>query len=383
MAGTLIRGGSLYTSGQHYRQGAVLFEEGVVRAAGEEGSFPVPSGVDVFDVEGKRIIPGLIDVHLHGAGGHDSAGEGLREVIRILPAHGITSFLPTTYIVSRDDLMKQVKTMSRILDDPPSGTQALGIHMEGPWFSPQKTGMADPALFYPLTCEDIEEFQEGANGLIRMATFAPEEGKALDAIPCLIDLDIVPTMGHTDASYETICRAVALGLTHATHTYNAMRGLHHRRPGALGAVLDLDEIVAQLIADGHHVHPAAMRLLFRVKGAGRICLVSDAAPPAGAPPGEYEWEGYTLHHDGQTSRLSDGTLAGSVTLINRMLRVLVEEVGIPFQEAVRTATEVPADQLGIRKGQLRPGYMADIVVLDDAYQPVRTWIHGRLVFSAA
>jgi N-acetylglucosamine-6-phosphate deacetylase len=383
MTATLIRGGSLYTSGRRFAAGAVLFEDGVIRAAGDEGSFPVPDDVNVIDAAGGRIIPGLIDVHIHGAGGYDSAGGDLPEVIRFLPAHGVTAFLPTTYIVPRAKLCAQVGVIARIIADPPPGAQALGIHMEGPWFAPNRSGMADPALFYPLTCEDIEDFQQVANGLIRMATFAPEQGDALDAIPCLLRLGIIPTMGHTDADYDTIHRAVALGLKHATHTYNAMRGLHHREPGALGAVFDHDAIVAQLIADGHHVHPAAMRLLIRAKGIASTCLVSDAAPSAGAPPGEYDWEGYTIYHDGETSRLADGTLAGSVTLVNRMLRVLVKQVGLRFRDALRTATEVPADLLGVRKGRLEPGFDADIAVLGDDYQPILTLIGGRQVFPAS
>jgi N-acetylglucosamine-6-phosphate deacetylase len=382
MTATLVRGGSLYTSGRRFTAGAVLFEDGVIRAAGDEGSFPLPDDVNVIDAAGGRIIPGLIDVHIHGAGGHDSAGDDLPEVIRFLPAHGVTAFLPTTYIIPRERLRARVGVIARIIADPPPGAQALGIHMEGPWFAPNRSGMADPALFYPLTCEDIEDFQQVANGLIRMATFAPEQGDALDAIPCLLRLGIIPTMGHTDADYDTIHRAVALGLKHATHTYNAMRGLHHREPGALGAALDHDEIVAQLIADGHHVHPAAMRLLIRAKGIARTCLVSDAAPSAGAPPGEYDWEGYTIYHDGETSRLANGTLAGSVTLVNRMLRVLVKQVGLRFRDALRTATEVPADLLGVRKGRLQPGFDADIVVLGDDYQPTLTLIGGQQVFPA-
>lgn len=382
MAPTLVRGGPLYTSGRRFAAGAVLIEGGTIRAAGDEGSFPVPGDARMFDATGGRIVPGLIDVHIHGAGGYDSAGEHLPEVAAFLPGHGVTAFLPTTYVLPRDRLRAGIETMARIIAGDPPGAQALGIHMEGPWFAPTKSGMSDPSLFYPLTGEDIEDFQQAADGLIRMATFAPEEGDALAAIPRLVEMGIIPTMGHTDADYDTIHRAVALGLNHATHTYNAMRGLHHREPGALGAALDHDAIVAQLIADGHHVHPATMRLLVRAKGVERTCLVSDGTPPAAAPPGEYDWGGYTLYHDGETSRLENGTLAGSVTLINRMLRVLVEDVGLAFRDAIRTATEVPADLLGVSKGQLKPGYDADVVVLGDDYQPTLTLIGGRQVYPA-
>ena len=254
--------------------------------------------------------------------------------------------------------------------------------MEGPWFSPAKTGMANADLVYPLTQAGVEEFHKLADGAIRMVTFAPEQGDAIEVIPWLVERGIIPAAGHTDADYDTIHRAVALGLNHATHTYNAMRGLHHREPGALGAVLDHDEIIAQLIADGQHVHAAAMRLLIRAKGIERVCVVSDAAPVAGLPPGEYQWEGYKLLNDGETSRLADGTLAGSVMLINQMLRVLIEKAGLAFTDALRMATRVPARLLGVRKGQLTPGYDADVVILGEDYQPLQTIIGGETVYRA-
>jgi N-acetylglucosamine-6-phosphate deacetylase len=375
----LLTNGRLLTPEREYNPGWALFEGTTIIAAGPAEAFPVPRGADVLDARGGWILPGLIDLHLHGAHGYDSAGPGLAEVIRVLPSHGITAFLPTTYVSPRERLLESVVAMRDILEHPPAGSQALGIHMEGPWFSPAKAGMGRPELFYPLTEADFRDFQVAAGGKIRMLTFAPEVGDALNVIPLLVEEGVIPSMGHTDADYETISRAVALGLNHAAHTYNAMRGLHHRQPGALGAALDHEQIIAELIADGQHVHPAAMRILLQAKGAEHICLVSDAAPPAGLPPGVYEWEGYELHVDGRTSRLADGTLAGSVTLINQMLRILVQEVGLSMREACCMATQVPADSLGVRKGRLAAGYDADIVVLGPNYEPSLTIIQGEIM----
>lgn len=378
----LVAGGPLYTGGHVFREGAVLVGAGgTVIASGEEGSFTVPSGSRLLDARGLRIIPGLIDLHLHGLEGHDSAGPALPEVIRALPAHGVTAFLPTSYVVPRERLLKIVGEMADVIESPPLGAVPLGIHMEGPWFAPGKSGMSNSALCYPLTIHDIEAFRRAARGHVRLVTFAPEQGEALSAIPWLVEHGIVASAGHTDADYETIRRAVALGLSHATHTYNAMRGLHHREPGTLGAVLDHDEIVAQLVGDGHHVHPAAIRVLVRAKGIERVCLVSDAAPFAGYPPGEYDWEGYHIYIDGQTSRLADGTLASAVMLMDKMLRVLVEQAGLPFEYALRTATEVPARVLGVRKGLLAPGYDADIVLLHGDYTTALTMVRGTIVYG--
>jgi N-acetylglucosamine-6-phosphate deacetylase len=376
----LITNGHLLTPLSEYDEGAVLIREGQIIAAGAAEGLKVSSGTRILDAQGGLILPGLIDVHLHGAHGYDSGGPDLANIIRILPSHGITAFLPTTYITKRDRLLEIVSNMADVIENPPVGAQVMGIHMEGPWLSPKRSGMGNPDLFYPLTEEEVYTFQRAARGHIRMLTFAPEMGDSLHVIPLLVQEGIIPTMGHTDADYETIQSAVALGLNHATHTYNAMRGLHHREPGALGAVFDHDEIIAQMIADGQHIHPAAMRILLRVKGAERICVVSDATPPAGAPSGEYEWEGYTLYHDGQTSRLEDGTLAGSVTLINRMLPVLIDQVGLSMREAVLMMTDVPATLLGVHKGRLAPGYDADLTVLGTDYEPLLTMIQGEIVY---
>lgn len=382
MSPRLLTNGRLLTPEREYNPGSVLFEGSRILAAGPAGALSPPEGAQVLDAGGGWILPGLIDLHLHGAHGHDSAGPGLAQVIRALPSHGITSFLPTTYVSPRESLLENVAAMCEVLERPPAGSQALGIHMEGPWFSPDQAGIGRPDLFYPLTEDDVRDFQDAARGRIRMLTFAPEMGHAMDVIPTLVDEGIIPSMGHTNADYETISRAVALGVNHAAHTYNAMRGLHHRRPGALGAVLDHDEIIAELIADGHHVHPAAMRILVRAKGCERVCLVSDAAPAAGSPPGMYSWEGYELHVQGGTSRLADGTLAGSVTLINQMLRVLVEVVGLSMLEACRMAAQVPAKVLGLRKGRLKAGYDADMVVLGADYEPTLTIVQGEIIYTS-
>lgn len=376
---TLITGGPLFTPGRVHDPGAILLERDVIRAAGAAGSFPVPRETETVDVAGQRIIPGLIDLHLHAFGGHNAGGSGLAEVIRTLPARGTTAFLPTTIATPPDQLLQTVRTMADVLDAPPIGAQALGIHMEGPWVSRIRSGGLRAEFCYPLTQPDVERFCTAARGAVRMITLAPEEGEALSVIPWLVERGIVPSIGHSDADYDTVKRAVALGLNHATHAFNAMRPLHHRDPGTVGAVLDCDAIVAQLIADGYHVHPPAMHVLIRAKGIERVCLISDAVL-AGLPPGEYDWDGRRVVCDGSSSRFPDGAVAGSAMVLNQMLRVIVERVGLPFSQALRMATEVPARVLGLRKGRLLPGYDADVVVLRDDGEPSLTMISGEVVY---
>jgi N-acetylglucosamine-6-phosphate deacetylase len=380
MTSYLITGGNVYTPYQEYSPGAVIVDGNRIRAAGHPKDIAqFAPHAEIIDVGGARIIPGLIDLHIHGAGGWDVNGTSLAGVIRFLPEHGITAFMPTAYPVAPDTLLSDLADMADVVESPPAGAHVLGIHLEGPFLSPHKPGMADPALLTPITRQKFDLLQDAARGHIRMVTFAPEEGEGLGIIPWLVEQKVIPVIGHSDASFDLVGQAVALGLCHATHTYNAMRGFHHREPGVLGAVLYYPQIIGELIADGHHVHPAAMAVMLRAKGVEGTCLISDAQPFATLPAGRYTWGAYELVTDGQTSRLPDGTLAGSAQLMNTMLRVLVEEVGLSFAEAVTAGTSVPAQAAGLNKGQLVAGFDADIVALNDNYQAVLTMIGGQVI----
>jgi N-acetylglucosamine-6-phosphate deacetylase len=240
--------------------------------------------------------------------------------------------------------------------------------------------MATRDWFVPLTWERFERYQRAAAGWIRMVTFAPELDEAATHIPRLVDAGVVPVIGHSDASYEQVVHAVQQGLSHATHTFNAMRPLHHRRPGVVGAVLSLDEITAQLIADGLHVHPAVMRILLRAKGLDRVVLVSDASPLAGLPDGEYEWEHKPIYVRDSSCRLADGTIAGAHALLDSGVRTLVHNLGLPLTQALVPATLTPARLLDEQRGQLAVGYPADLVLLDAALQPAVTLVGGEEVF---
>jgi N-acetylglucosamine-6-phosphate deacetylase len=380
----LLTGGEVYAPDKIYSPGAVLLEGNAIQAVGPMESITASQDCTVIDVSGRRVIPGLIDVHLHGMRGSDVTGKGLDSVIRSLPEFGVTAFLPTTaFLMSAERLRNEMRQMAQIIAHPPAGAQVLGIHMEGPWVSSDRSPFSHPSFCYPLTKEDLERFQEASQGAVRMITFAPELGEAMGLIPWLVSQNIVPSIGHTNADYQTVLQAVALGLNHATHTYNAMQPLHHRNPGTLGAVFDCDQIVAQLIADGFHVHPAAMRLLIKAKGVERVCIVSDAVPTAGLPAeSSIEWEGFHILTDGETSRLPDGRPAGSAQLLNQMLKVLVQVAGVQFSEAVKMASQVPASVLGVNKGRLEAGCDADLVVMDTDYCVRMTFVAGNPVYSS-
>ena len=376
-----IVNGHVYTPDQVFTPGTVLIEEGHITGVGSADALPVPAGAEVIDAAGMAVVPGFIDVHMHGLMGHDAMGPGLAQVIRELPAFGVTAFLGTTLTWPRDETLAGLEAMAEVLNTPPTGAQCLGIHLEGPFLSPTRPGMATSDWFEPLTWEGFQTFQQAARGHICMMTFAPEAGEAMACIPRLVEAGVVPVIGHSNATFEQVAQAVQLGLSHASHTFNAMRPLHHREPGVVGAVMYFDEIVAELIADGVHVHPTAMAILLRVKGVERVALVSDAAMLAGLPDGEYEWEHKPVFVQDGSCRLADGTLAGAHALLDTGVRNLVSQVGLPLEQALVPATRVPAGVLGLRKGRLAPGYDADIVVLDSKLRPALTLVRGDLAFD--
>jgi N-acetylglucosamine-6-phosphate deacetylase len=236
-----IINGTVYTPAEKIEAGVVLISGNKIQAVGRQGDVNLPAGAEIFDAGGLSIAPGFIDVHTHGVMGHDTMGKGLAEVISALLAYGVTSFVAGTLTYPRPEVQEGLREMAAILASPPAGANCLGIHLEGPHLSPKRPGMATVDWVYPLSGQDFAEYQEAAGGYIKMITFAPEEGEALEAIPALVAGGVVPVIGHSDATYEQVARAVALGLNHATHTYNAMRPLQHREPGVLGAVMHLEQ----------------------------------------------------------------------------------------------------------------------------------------------
>jgi N-acetylglucosamine-6-phosphate deacetylase len=379
---TAIINGTLYTPSAKIDSGAVLISDGRIEFAGPASEAQLPSDGQVFDAQGMSIAPGLVDVHVHGLMAHDCMGTGLAEVIPALPAHGVTSFMATTLTLPRAEVVEALAIMSEILSSPPAGANCLGIHLEGPHLSPKRPGMATAEWVYPLSADDFRSLQKAADGHLRMVTFAPEEGKAMEAIPELVAAGVIPVIGHSDAAFEQVQRAVQLGLNHATHTYNAMRPLQHREPGTVGGIMFFDQIYAELIADGVHVAPAAMQILLRVKGLDKVVLISDAAPLAGLPDGEYEWEHKPVHVRDSRCVLPDGTLAGAHELLDGGVRNLVNLLNLPLEEALIPATRTAAESVGAKhKGRLEAGCDADIVVLDREIRPFATFVGGRLAYE--
>jgi len=265
---TIIINGTVFTPRRKIEKGWVEIENGKITRLGEQSTLNLKNAEVVYNAENLAVCPGLIDVHTHGLLGYDAMGADLGMVIQKYPQFGVTSFMATTLTYPRQEVINALTEMGRQLTEPPRGAHCLGIHLEGPHLSPAKPGMATAEWVYPLNQQDVVDFQAASRGHLRMITFAPEAPGALEVIPYLIQNNIIPVIGHSEADYETVKKAASLGLNHATHTYNAMRPLNHREPGVVGAVMTIDEIYAELIGDGVHVHPVAMEIRFQSQRNG-------------------------------------------------------------------------------------------------------------------
>ncbi len=373
---------AVYTPEDAIAEGVVITAGGRIQVVGHRAEVNIPAQAQVVDATGYRVVPGFIDLHIHGLESQDVMQEtAFREAAVRLTRHGVTAFLPTVTPAPQQEMEEVLAGIAAATATCPRGARSLGIHMEGPYLSPRQPGMMNPAFFRPFTKAEFERAWRAAQGQVRLVTLAPEEADNVAAIPYLLEKGIVPSIGHSDASLAVVEEAVRQGLAHASHAYNAMRGFHHREPGVTGGIWLHPQITAQVIADGLHVHPAALGLLLQIKGAHKVVLVSDATPVAGLPPGEHRWAGETIVVGEEGARLTDGTLAGSTALLDQSLRVLVERVGVPFEQALITVTRTPAQALGLPKGVLASGYDADLVILDDSSKPLLTMVEGDIVYS--
>ncbi|MGE5623629.1 MAG: N-acetylglucosamine-6-phosphate deacetylase [Methanocella sp.] len=322
----------------------------------------------VVDALGGFILPGLIDLHLHGSGGFDvmaASPETLSALGAYLAAAGTTAWLATTMTASAEHLAQVARAVGAH-DTAPGEAELLGLHLEGPYLSPEKCGAQNAAHIRPYAPHEVTRLQSLANGRLRLVTLAPEAAGNAGAALDLRRRGLTVSLGHTDADFTVATRAFAAGATRATHTFNAMRGLGHREPGTVGAAIDQPGVVLEVIADGVHVHPACLRLLYHTVGPARLNLVTDALPFAGLAPGRYDWNGTALIATDEAVYLADGRLAGSRLTLARAVAFMTKECGVPLADAVRMASLTPAESLGVaeRKGSLTPGKDADLVVCD-------------------
>jgi N-acetylglucosamine-6-phosphate deacetylase len=390
MTTVLLHAARALTPGSEIPDVGILIRDGVIEAIGPRQDMSLPAGAQEIAALQHTAIPGFVDVHIHGAGGHDvmeGTEEALAAVARTIARHGTTSFVATTVTASPDDICRSVEGIARYIpeqhetDSLPEKieprAEVLGVHFEGPFISSARRGVHPKEWIQLPSAELLERFLQAAAGNARILTIAPE---LLGAAPCIDaarKAGLVVAMGHTDATYEQARAAIARGARHAVHVYNAMRPFSHRDSGVIGAVLTSPDVTAELIADGVHVEEAAMRILLQAKGPGCVILVSDGISATGMPDGKYMLGKFEVTVAGGVCRNAEGKLAGSTLTLDRALRNIVD-MGFSLSEAVRMLTGNPARLLGIefKKGALRTGADADIVLLDEGLQVANVWARG-------
>jgi N-acetylglucosamine-6-phosphate deacetylase len=364
-----------FTPFEEISDAVVVIQGNKIIDVGRRDAVVLPRGAREIATRGKTVVPGFVDVHIHGAGGHDVM-EGTVEALEIISAsvalHGTTSMVATTVTASEMETRDGVSGIARfVLKSGVHPTRDLaaeivGIHFEGPFISSARRGVHPAEWILPPSPEFLSMLLKESRGLGRILTLAPELPRAMEIISAARQAGLVVSLGHTDANYEQARAAIEAGAAHAAHVYNAMRPFSHRGTGVIGAVLTSPKVSAELIADGVHVDEAAMRILIELKTPERVILVSDGISATGMPDGKYRLGMFKVTVKGGVCRSAEGKLAGSTLTLDRALRNIVA-LGVPLGSALRMVTSNPARQIGLgsRKGILAAGADADLVFLDE------------------
>jgi N-acetylglucosamine-6-phosphate deacetylase len=382
---TIITAACLVTPVERIEAPVMVIEHGHIVSLASRNATEISEGRRL-DFQNLILAPGFIDIHIHGGAGRDAmeaSESALEQIERQLVKHGVTAYLPTTVTAPQEKILKALDGLGKSIAgaNRNQGRAApLGIHLEGPFISHEKRGVHPPQDLLPPSPQALERFWQASAGNIRMMTIAPELPGALETIRYARSLGVHSSLGHSNATYKEAQSGISAGADHATHTFNAMRALDHRDPGILGAVLENDELTADIIADGIHVHPSVLKLFLRAKGADRAILITDAISATDMPDGVYSLGGLEVQVSNGRCEFQ-GKLAGSVLTLDRAIRNVMSFAGWQLQQAIKLATLNPAQRLGIsdQRGLLAAGRRADLVVLTPEGEVAHTIIGGEIV----
>ena len=376
MNGTYIINGQVYID-HTFQKKTIYIQDGTINLLEADCQ---TSGT-VFDAAGRRIVPGFIDIHTHGAVGVDINGasaEDLEKIGKFFAKNGTTSWLASILTDTEEQTSRAISQCIEYQASAGKGAQLLGIHLEGPFLASEFKGAMPEHLLKKGSADLTASYQRQANGNIRYITVSPEVEGVLELIPRLRELGIVVAMGHSGADYDTAMAAIQAGTAACTHTFNAMAPLHQHRPAIIGAALESD-VYCEMICDGLHLHPAIVRLLWKTKGPQRLVAITDSIMAAGLPDGNYHLGvNQVVVEKGDAKLASDGTRAGSTLTQDRALRNLLSFTGLPLEEILPVLTENPAKLIGVydRKGSIEDGKDADLVVLDEQNQVADVFLQG-------
>ena len=374
MSATAIYASRILTPQEELRDCVIVVEAGRITGIGHRDEVHIPPGAKDYVASGMTVVPGFVDVHIHGAGGHDvmeAEAAALDKITATVARFGTTSIVATTVTApieatchSLEGIAAYIRAHESTADNARFGADILGIHLEGPFINPERRGVHPTASILAPSVESFEKFRAAAGNLIKLITIAPEMPGALKLIAAAVADGVVVGLGHTDADYAQARAAIQAGARHAVHVYNAMRPFTHRDPGVISAVLTDADVTAEIIADGVHVAGPAIQVLLGTKGFDTVLLISDGTAATGMRDGTFKLGGFEVQVRDGVVRNSEGKLAGSTLTIDRAIRYLVE-LGVPMVDAIRMATILPARRLGLagKKGIIAVGADADLVVL--------------------
>lgn len=361
---------------------SILIEDGLIKKIGQ---IDKAASKNVIDAKGLTVAPGFIEVHIQGAGGADildNSVDALKAISKTCARFGVTGFLATTVFKpekQNDHLALAAQSVGRDLE----GAHLLGIHLEGPFISPQKKGMIQPDCLCLPSQQVLDKIMDVCQGKLMMMTIAPELPECLPVIGRLVDAKVIASIAHSNATYEETLAGFDAGISHVTHLFNAMPSLHHRAPGPLIAILETPSITVQIIPDGVHIHPAVLKFVFDALGPQRVISITDGMQSMGLPDGKYVYNGIEYESKDGTARYKDGTLIGTALGLSQMLKRLTAFTKCSFETAIKTVTENPANLLGIedKKGSITIGKDADLVLLDCDFTVYKTIVAGKIVYE--
>lgn len=379
----LIRASEIYCEDKVLKNSSLIINDDLIENIDRQKN---EENLDAIDLTGYKIIPGLIDLHIHGANGYDTMDsnyEALNEISKYLAENGVTAFLATTVTADWKKLKDAAINIDKTMNKGVEGAVIIGSYIEGPFITEKNRG-AHPAKFIRrLDYKEINGMIKDSNESIKVITIAPEKEGALDLIKSLTTKGLKVSIGHTNATFDQTKKAIQNGANIGVHVFNGMRGFHHREPGVVGAVLAIDEIYAELIADMIHVHPEAIKILVKCKGANKVCLISDCMRAGGLADGEYKLGELEVIVKDSIPRLNSGSLAGSTLKLIDGVKNMIEKVGVSPLEAVHMASLIPAKILEIddELGSIRKNKRANLTVIDDYYNVIMTIIAGNIVYK--